>query len=76
MSFSHEQEFRLAIGLSGENQERSHLRLPVNLNDVIERIYVSPTAPTWIAKVVRRAAEKYGIDKEIIHSELLSLTLR
>jgi len=75
MSFSHEQEFRLAIGRKGEHQESSHLRLRVNLNDLIERIYVSPTAPGWIAKVARRAAEKYGIEKRVTHSELLSLTL-
>lgn len=75
MSFSHEQEFRLAIGRAGEHQESSHLRLRVNLNDLIERIYVSPTAPAWIANVARRAAEKYGIEKKVTHSELLSLTL-
>jgi hypothetical protein len=75
LSFSHEHEIRMAIGLRGEHQERSHLRLRVNLNDLIERIFVSPTAPGWIANVARRAAEKYGIEKKVTHSELLSLTL-
>jgi hypothetical protein len=75
MSFSHEQEFRLAIGRKGEHQESSHLRLRVNLNDLIEQIYVSPTAPAWITNVARRAAEKYRIEKKVTHSERLSLTL-
>jgi hypothetical protein len=75
MSFSHEQEFRLAIGRKGEHQESSHVRLRVDLNDLIERIYVSPTAPAWIFNVAKRAAEKYGIEQKVTHSELLSLTL-
>ena len=75
MSFSHENEIRMALGLNGEHQERQHLRLQVDLNDLIERIYVSPSSPTWLAKVVRELALAYGIKKDVLRSELLSLKL-
>jgi hypothetical protein len=75
LSFSYEHEIRLEIRLRGEGQERLHVRLAVNLNNLIQRIFVSPTAPAWIADVARRAVEKYEMEKEVIHSSLLSVTL-
>jgi hypothetical protein len=75
MSFSHEHEIRMVLGLRGEQKERRHLRLHVDLDDLIERIYVSPARPSWLAKVVKQAAQTYGVKKDVIRSELMSLKL-
>ncbi len=72
VSLSHEKETRLAMGLRGDIKgPPPHLRLKVNLEKLIDRIYVSPAAQPWVSQVVRREVEKYGLEKEVIHSDLL-----
>ena len=75
LSFKHEQEIRMAIGIKDSSQQPRFLRMRVEINKMIDRVYVSPTAEPWIANVVRRAAERYGIEKEVIQSSLLSVKL-
>jgi hypothetical protein len=40
----------------------------VDLNVLIERIYISPYSPKWIRDIVAGINEKFNIDKEIVHS--------
>jgi hypothetical protein len=40
LDYAHEQEFRLAISLQGASRPETHLRLPVNLHEIVDRIYV------------------------------------
>lgn len=85
LSFAHESEYRLLAIWSPKVLEvdehktavRSepdlpplHIREPVDLDLLIESVYVSPDSPDWMAKVVRDVAGKYCRDVEVRHSDL------
>jgi hypothetical protein len=40
----------------------------VDLDTLIERIYISPYSPQWIRDIIAGVNDKFGIDKEILHS--------
>ena len=42
--------------------------IPVDLEVLIERIYISPYAPQWYRDLVARTNEAFHIHKEIVHS--------
>ncbi|MCM1566348.1 MAG: hypothetical protein NC238_10445 [Dehalobacter sp.] len=44
--------------------------IPIDLNILIERVYVSPTAPLWFTELVTSVLKKYGFEKEIVQSSL------
>ena len=67
-AFAYEQEVR-AIFTDFE-AKTSGVTINVNLNKLIEAIYISPYAPAWFESVVRSVAEKYGINKPIYYSEM------
>jgi hypothetical protein len=69
---STEQEYRLTLRLD-EKERENNIRgrfVPVLLDKLIDKVYVSPTAPTWVAEVVRNVAEKYNLDVHVIQSDL------
>lgn len=71
-SFEHEQEYRMILTLDKEEQDRG-IRgklVSVVLDQLIEEVYVSPTAPTWVAEVVRKEVAAYGLDLPVIQSDL------
>ena len=45
----------------------------VNIDDLIERIYISPYSPKWIRDIVAGVNEKFSINKEIVHSTVFDL---
>lgn len=42
----------------------------VDLEMLIEKIYISPYSPKWIRDIVAGINEKFNIDKEIVHSKI------
>lgn len=46
------------------------LYVNVNLDVLIERIYVAPTCPHWFFDLVESVTDKYGLDKEVLRSAL------
>jgi len=44
--------------------------VPVRLEDLVERIHVAPTSPSWFADLVRSVMSKYGLDKPVVMSSL------
>ncbi len=72
-SFSHEQEWRLILGVKCSMKDSpTCLRLKVDLEQLIQSVHVSPTAPEWVAEVVRREIRKYGLKTKVAHSALYS----
>jgi hypothetical protein len=82
-SFEHEQEVRaLVYAVTKDPDTRGGLVPPepafetglsvaVDLDILVEHVYVSPTEPAWIARVIRRTAEKFGLDGRMVtHSDL------
>jgi len=89
-SFSHEREVRAVIHRMGdgirEYKEASmHLidpgfqthgvYVPVDLDLLIGRVYVSPASTTWFAEAVRSVMVRFGIQTEVNHSALDALPI-
>jgi len=80
-SFEHEKELRAltlimpekpdedSIDFSVPNQNLG-IYVPIDVNTLIDRVYVSPTALPWFYDLTRSVMEKYGIEKEVIKSNL------
>ena len=72
LSFEYEHEVRVRIitegGLSQSPPE--FMTLPVNLDELIEAVYVSPMAEPWFSDVVADVLGKYGLEKKVYHSAL------
>lgn len=46
------------------------LSVPVDLETLVERVFVSPTAEKWFENLVRSVMKKYSFDKPVIKSSL------
>lgn len=72
LSFDYEHEVRVRIitegGLTPTPPE--YMMLPVNLDEMIESVFVSPMAESWFKDVVVDVLKKYGLDKQVFHSAL------
>lgn len=80
-SFEHERELRAlvqkiptkrngGINFSKTLFDEYGIHVAVDLDILIERIYVAPTCPDWLFELVRSVANKYGLDKEVLRSSL------
>ena len=79
-SFEHERELRVVHWdsteamdiIRGERQRNSkkHVSIQVDRDELIERIFVSPTSPTWFNEVVESVLSKYGVNKQVHRSSL------
>ena len=78
-SFEHEREVRALVMKwpTGESaldftQETitDGLKLKVDLEQLIEHVYVAPSAPTWLSNLVQSVAERYGYKFPVLQSKL------
>jgi len=77
-SFEHESELRAIIQVFPRRvfSKRSKrpfdtgIRIPVNLDVLIDKIYVAPQTPDWQFNLVKSLVEKYGLRKEVVRSIL------
>lgn len=67
-SFEHEREVRALVRNFKGNG--SGISIPVNLDELIETVYVSPYAPEWFAEVVRDIVKKYELNKPVLYSTM------
>lgn len=44
--------------------------IPVNLSILIDKIYVSPTAPKWFYDLIKSVLERYNVTKTVLQSSL------
>lgn len=74
ISFEHEKEVRAVYvaPYDDNNEPLFEFGVPIecDVKVLIEKIYISPTAPTWFEELVRSICGKYGLDKKIIKSNL------
>jgi hypothetical protein len=75
-SFEHEREYRLVISLESDEMESLGKFIPVVLEQLIEEVVVSPSAPKWVAEVVRKEVAVHGLNVEVVQSELYSPLLK
>lgn len=79
-SFEHEQELRAVIQQfrytkNGEiNWDRplfdDGVYVQVDLDLLIDKIYLAPTAPKWLPELVKSVTKRYKLDKEVVQSTL------
>jgi len=79
-SFEHEQELRTVIQefRYKKNGDIDWDKAPfdegvyvsVDLNVLIDRVYLAPTSPKWLFALVGAVTRKYGLDKDVIQSSL------
>jgi len=80
-SYEHEKEIRGVISIFPDltpdggwdvNAEtiESGIEIEVDLERLIERIYVAPNAPAWFAELVRAVVSRYGCEFEVVQSSL------
>jgi len=66
-SFEHENELRAII------TDRTYiegLSVPVDLDALIEKIFVAPTSPEWIHDLLTKVVTRYGLNKKVEKSIL------
>lgn len=51
------------------------MTLSVELEELIDSVFVSPMAEPWFKGVVEDVMKKYGVNKEVLHSGLDSKAL-
>lgn len=69
-SFEHEREVRAVI--FDPYNKSAGISIPVDIDHLIDGIYVSPYSPKWFVDVVQSVVEAYKINKPIFQSELLA----
>ena len=75
-SFEMERELRAVImkyAVKVLQQEKSSplgLYISVDLDILVEKLFVSPTAPEWFSDLVTSVVNKYGLKMEVIQSSL------
>jgi hypothetical protein len=85
-SFEHERELRALIWTPqhGKNSmppgvnKHAHdngLYVSVELNDLIERIYVASTAPEWFHELINSLVTRFGLNKPVLQSDLAATPL-
>ena len=83
-SFEHERELRALIWTPqhGKNvmwdpsknrfRDATGLSVPVDINVLINRVYLAPTAASWTLDLIRSVLHRYGVEAQVIQSDLAS----
>jgi len=74
--FEHEREVRAVITILNKHPIvpkpiiDNGIYISVNLDTLIEKIYVAPTCPKWLTGLVKSISKKYNLEKPVLQSEL------
>ncbi len=69
-SFEHEREIRGLIKKLDTSNKGKGKFVKINLDMLIENVYISPSSPTWFYELVKKTLKRYNLSKNIIHSSL------
>ncbi|MGY3687137.1 hypothetical protein ACXAAV_10735 [Vibrio coralliilyticus] len=70
LSFKHESEVRAVIQDIEGTYQSAGISESIEVNDLIDAIYVSPEAPQWYYELVKSITSKYGIRAPVMQSSL------
>ena len=77
MSFEHEREVRAVVvkwphgdNFSQDVFPNGGINLSVDLELLIEKVYVAPTTPNWFSDLVKAVLRRYGYKFPVVHSRL------
>lgn len=68
-SFSHENEVR-AVLINETRRELDGVPIDVDLDILIDSIYISPYAGNWFVDIVKDVLKRYNLDKRVFHSDM------
>lgn len=71
-SFQHENEFRISFAPDESDSIDSGEYISVNVDDLIDKVYISPTAAGWFYDQVKQVLDTYDVDCEIVKSNVYS----
>ncbi len=76
-SFEHEKEVRAIVWdadtlLNPEKQFKDIIFLDLNINELIQEIYISPSSPDWVVSIIENICSKYELNKPVIKSKIFS----
>jgi len=76
-SFEHEKEVRLwRLEANHCNEQMFGVNINMDLDELIDQVYVSPRAEAWLKNVVDREMATYCVDRKSVKSELYSPSVR
>ncbi|MFD0768879.1 hypothetical protein ACFQZ1_08125 [Bacillus sp. CGMCC 1.60114] len=77
ISFKHENEIRAIHSVFPELDMPSPFKegknIKIDINKLIEKVYVCPDAPSWFCELVNDVMKRYEVNKQAIHSNLYEL---
>jgi hypothetical protein len=73
-SFEHEREVRALVrkipkSLTQETIEHG-VKIKVDVENLVEQIFIAPSAPRWFSDLVRAITQRYGYIFNVVHSKL------
>jgi len=75
-SFEHESEVRAVVTKDGIPKGARGIYVPVDLDKLIEAVYVAPNTEEWIWKIVEREIRLHSLEKVVTRSPLYDKCLR
>ncbi len=77
-SFDHEKEIRALVSHAIENPKRKAnepydgfgVNIKIDINKLIEKIYVAPFSPEWYFDLIKSVLKRYDIQFDIVQSSL------
>ncbi len=73
ISFAHEHELRVLHQLEIKDKVEYGMPIRCDLSELIEKIYVAPTAPDWLYNLVVSMCKKFNLKVDVEKSELSEL---
>jgi hypothetical protein len=85
-SYEHERELRALVwtvaapeggGFHSKDAKRNGgLYIPVDVQELVERVYVAPTAPAWFKELVETVVDRWGLPRDlVVQSDLVGTPL-
>lgn len=71
-SFEHENEYRASFSITDEENPDPGKYVPVDIDELIDQVYLSPTSQDWFYDQVDSVLRTYNIDCELVQSDILS----
>ena len=68
MAFQHEKELR-AVVIDQAQRGQAGVKIPINVDDLIGRVVISPYAEPWVALFVKALASRLVYKFEVVSSE-------
>lgn len=71
-SFEHEREVRAII--EDHSTSTRGLSITININSLMDCLFISPYTPKWFEDVIYSVVEKYGLHIPVVHSDMAQRT--